>query len=200
MLNARIRPYWDRYMQPVGAAIARTKVSPDVVTGIGIAIQAVAGVFILQGRLLVAGLVTIGSGIADILDGAIAKAQRRRSKWGGLFDSTSDRLTDALIFLPLAWLYGVSPDVATRESRWITLLALVALVSSYLVSYVKARAEGLGFTCNVGIAERAERVIIVVLGLVFDIVALALAVLAALSIFTFFQRLVHVYLQARRAE
>lgn len=200
MLNARIRPYWDRYMQPVGAAIARTKVSPDVVTGIGIGIQAVAGVFILQGRLLVAGLVTIGSGIADILDGAIAKAQRRRSKWGGLFDSTSDRLTDALIFLPLAWLYGVSPDVATRESRWITLLALVALVSSYLVSYVKARAEGLGFTCNVGIAERAERVIIVVLGLVFDIVALALAVLAALSIFTFFQRLVHVYLQARRAE
>lgn len=199
MLNARIRPYWDRYMQPVGAAIARTKVSPDVVTVIGVGIQAVAGVFILQGRLFVAGLVTVAAGIADVLDGAIAKAQGRTAKWGALFDSTTDRLTDALIFLPLAWLYGVSPDIPGRESKWIALLALATLVSSYLVSYVKARAEGLGFDCNVGVAERAERVGIVVIGLVFDIVPLALAVLAALSVVTFFQRLVHVYLQDRRA-
>lgn len=199
MLNARIRPYWDRYMQPVGAAIARTKVSPDVITVIGVGIQGLAAAFILQGRLVVAGLVTLAAGVADILDGAIAKAQHRTSRWGALFDSTTDRLTDALIFLPLAWLYGVSPDIPQREGKWIALLALVALVSSYLVSYVKARAEGLGFSCNVGVAERAERVIIVVIGLLFDIVPMALAVLAGLAIVTFFQRLVHVYLQDRRA-
>lgn len=198
MLNARIRPYWDRYMRPVGAAIARTNVSPDVVTVIGVGIQAFAAALILQGRLLAAGLVTVAAGIADVLDGAIAKAQQRASKWGGLLDSTTDRLTDALIFLSLAWLYGVSPDVADREGKWIAALALVALVFSYLVSYVKARAESLGFECNVGLIERAERVIIVVIGLVFDIVPVALAVLAAASIFTFFQRLIHVYLQERR--
>lgn len=199
MLNARIRPYWDRYMQPVGAAIARTKLSPDVVTVIGVGIQGVGSFFILQGRLVVAGFVTLLAGVADVLDGAIAKAGRKGSRWGALFDSTTDRLTDALIFVALAWLYGVSPDHPGRESTWIALLALVALVSSYLVSYVKARAEGLGFECNVGVAERAERVLIVVAGLVFDIVPVALAVLAALSVFTFFQRLGHVYLQDRRA-
>lgn len=199
MLNSKIRPLWDKVMRPVGGAVARTGVSPDVVTVVGVCIQVVAGVFILEGRLLVAGLITTIAALADVLDGAIAKAQNRKSKWGSLFDSTMDRLTDALIFLPIAWLYGTSPDISGRESRWVALLALVALVSGFLVSYVKARAESLGFDCNVGLAERAERVILVIIGLVLDLVPVVLAILAALSIVTFMQRLFHVYRQDRRA-
>jgi CDP-diacylglycerol--glycerol-3-phosphate 3-phosphatidyltransferase len=185
-------------MRPIGSAIGRSGISPDAVTTVGVVLQVVAAVFILQGRLFVAASVTALAAIADVLDGAIAKAQNRDSRWGALFDSTTDRLADALLFLPLAWLYGMSPDVPDREARWVAAIALVTLVASFLVSYVKARAESLGFDCNVGIVERAERLIIVIVGLAFDIVPVMLIVLGGLSVVTFVQRLFHVRRQEKR--
>lgn len=185
-------------MQPVGQGLGRARVTPNEVTLVGLALQVVVATFIVQGRLLTAGLVAIVAAVADALDGAVAKAQRRVSAFGALLDSTTDRLSDALFFLPLAWLYGVSPDIAARDQPWVAVLALVALVASFLVSYVKARAESIGFDCSVGLAERAERIILMIGGLVFDVVPFALAVLAVLSGITFVQRLIHVNAQARR--
>lgn len=198
MLNALLRSAWDRLMQPVGQGLGRARVTPNEVTLVGLALQVVVATFIVQGRLLTAGLVAIVAAVADALDGAVAKAQRRVSAFGALLDSTTDRLSDALFFLPLAWLYGVSPDIAARDQPWVAVLALVALVASFLVSYVKARAESIGFDCSVGLAERAERIILMIGGLVFDVVPFALAVLAVLSGITFVQRLIHVNAQARR--
>ena len=196
MLDQKIRGVWDRYMRPIGRALARTGLSPDAVTLLGVAIQIAAAFFILEGRLLVAGLVSIAAAACDALDGALAKARGITSKFGAVLDSTTDRLSDALFFLPITWLYGVSPDVASREDPWVAGLALAALVFGFLVSYVKARAESLGFECKVGIAERAERLAIIILGLLFDVLLGALALLAILSAVTFVQRLVHVRKQA----
>lgn len=192
VLNQKIRRRWDRAMRPLGRGLAATGISPDAITLLGVLVQAGAGYLILQGRLLAAGLLTIVAALADVFDGAVAKARGRQGRFGALFDSTTDRLTDALLFIPLAWLYGVAPDTPDRASDWIAAAALVALVASFLVSYVKARAESLGFDCNVGIAERAERVIAMIAALVFDIVGVVLVILAALSIATFLQRLIHV--------
>lgn len=196
MLNQKLRGIWDTYTRPVGRGLARTGLTPNSVTVMGVLIQVAAAVMILRGKLLVAGLISILSALFDALDGAIAKATGKTSRFGALLDSTTDRLSDSLFFLPLAWLYGVSPDVPSRDDHLIAALALVGLVLGFLVSYVKARAEGLGFECKVGIAERLERLAIMIIGLLFDVVLAALILLSVLSAITFVQRLVYVRKQA----
>jgi CDP-diacylglycerol--glycerol-3-phosphate 3-phosphatidyltransferase len=198
VLDQKIRVYWDKAMKPVGRSIGRTGISPNAITFLGIVVQGVAAYFITEGRLAVAGIVTIVAGLLDTFDGAVAKALGRTSKFGALLDSTTDRLADALLFGALVWLYGVSPDVPGRRSLLVAGLALATLVFSFLVSYVKARAEGLGYDAKVGIAERAERLIIIVFGLILDIIPIALGLLLAASVITFFQRLFHVRGQALR--
>jgi phosphatidylglycerophosphate synthase len=197
VLNARVRQGWDNIMNPVGRFLRRIGVGPNTITGLGVLVQGAVAYFIVEGRLVLAGLVAIVSGFSDAVDGAVAKAGGVESKFGALLDSTADRVSDGLFFLPVAWLYGVSPDPAQKDQRWVAALALTALVVSYLVSYVKARAEGLGYECNVGIMERAERLILVIIGLVFNaFLPLVLGILTVLSLVTVVQRLYHVRAQA----
>lgn len=197
MLNSRIRGAWDQFARPVGGVVARTGLRPNVITVLGLLIQIGVAYLIVDGALVAAGLVAVAAGIADLLDGAVAKARGLVSRFGALFDSTTDRLSDALFFLPIAWLYGVDPDVAAHDEPWVAAVSLAALVFSFLVSYVKARAESLGFECNVGFAERAERLLLMIAGLVFGIVPAMVVVLAVVTFGTFVQRMVHVYEQAR---
>jgi CDP-diacylglycerol---glycerol-3-phosphate 3-phosphatidyltransferase len=195
VINQKIRGLWDQLMRPVGRAVARSHIHPNVITVLGVVIQAFGSLEILKGHLVIASIATLVSGVADILDGAVAKARGVTSRFGALLDSTTDRLSDALFFIPVAWLYAVTPDKPGREQHWVAALALVALVAAFLVSYIKARAEALGYECNVGIAERLERWIVMVLGLFFDVLPLATAILAAASLVTALQRLVHVHKQ-----
>lgn len=196
MLDQKIRVYWDRGMAPVGRFIGRTRISPNAVTILGLVVQLGVAWLILDGALMAAGLLAIVAALFDVFDGAVAKARGLVTKFGAFLDSTTDRLADALYFLPLAWLYAVDPDVPSRADEWVGVLALAALVSSFMVSYVKARAEGLGFDAKVGIAERAERVIVIIAGLIFDLVPIALAILCAAGVITVVQRIVHVRRQA----
>jgi len=183
-------------MRPVGGILARTPLSPDAITYLGLLLHLAMAGLIVDGRLLAAGLLGAGAAFTDALDGALARAKGQTGPWGAFLDSTTDRLSDALYLVPIAWLYGVSPDTPSRHSELVALLALVALVGSFLVSYSKARAESLGFDCSVGIAERAERLIIVILALLLDLVLLGVALLAFLTTVTFLQRLWHVRVQA----
>lgn len=199
MINSKMRSGWDRAMRPVGQWLAHTPLTPDTVTYLGLLLQVVVAWLILDGRLLAAGLLAIAAALADALDGALAKAKGIASKWGAFLDSTTDRLADALYLAPIAWLYAVQPDVPGRYDRTTAALALVALVFSFLVSYAKARAESLGYDCNVGFAERAERLIVIILSLIFDLVLVGVALLAAASAVTFLQRMAHVRAQARAA-
>jgi CDP-diacylglycerol--glycerol-3-phosphate 3-phosphatidyltransferase len=196
MLNEKIRVQWDRGMAPVGRFIGRSRISPNAVTILGLLIQIGAAVLILEGALVAAGLVAIVAAVFDVLDGAVAKARGMTSNFGAFLDSTTDRLADSLYFLPIAWLYAVDPDIPARDEQWVAVLALATLVLAFMVSYVKARAEGLGFKCDVGIAERAERSIIVIAGLILNLVPAMLAVLAAASLVTVIQRIAYVYKQS----
>ncbi len=200
MINAKIRQGWDKLMNPAGRAMQRAGIGANAVTTLGLLLQGVVAFFILEGRLVLAGVIAIVAAFADAFDGAIAKAAGTASKWGALVDSTADRLSDALFFLPVAWLYGASPDAPQLHQKWVASLAMVALVLGFLVSYVKARAEGLGYDCNVGIAERAERLILIIAALIFNFMLPAiLGVLAILSFITVIQRLVHVRRQVTGA-
>jgi phosphatidylinositol phosphate synthase len=196
VINAKVRAGWDKLMRPVGRALARTPLSPNAITLLGVALQGVVTWQILEGRILVAGLLGIVSGFADAFDGAVAKAKGLTTKFGALLDSTTDRLADGMIFGAVAWLYGVSPDIGSHDRPWVAALALGTLVVSFLVSYVKSRAESLGFECNVGLVERGERLVIIIAGLILDVVPPALIVLFAASIVTFLQRLLHVRRQS----
>ncbi|MFN2524754.1 MAG: CDP-alcohol phosphatidyltransferase family protein, partial [Actinomycetota bacterium] len=155
MLDTKIRAGWDRMMQPVGRGLARARINPNAITVAGVAVQVGVAAAILEGRLVLAGMVAIAAALFDVFDGAVAKARGLTSKFGALLDSTTDRLSDALFFLPVAWLYGVEPDVARHDEPWVAAVSLATLVLSFLVSYVKARAEGLGYECRVGLVERA---------------------------------------------
>ena len=185
-----------RYLtQPIVRLIARTPITPNTLTVCSLLITVIAAVLIVQGYLFVAGFVVLFAGIFDILDGALARTTNRVTKFGGALDSTLDRLAEAVIFIGLLVVYA--RDKAIGEVA----LVGVALISSLLVSYVRARAEGLGIECQVGIFTRSERIIVIVLGLLFshfDYVLIgALIIITIFSIFTVIQRLYHVWKQTR---
>ncbi len=196
MLDVKLRAVWDRVMHPVGRALAAVGFTPNIVTVLGLAVQVVVAAMIVNGRLLAAGLIGIGGAIADGLDGAVAKARGHPGRFGALLDSTTDRVSDGLLFASVAWLYGVSPDIGERDRPWVAAMALAALLASFLVSYVKARAESLGYDGSGGIAERAERLILLLLGLLFDIVPVMISVIAIAAAITAAQRLWRVRSQA----
>ncbi|WP_204049585.1 phosphatidylinositol phosphate synthase [Microbispora siamensis] len=198
MLNI-LRPAVTRVMTPLGRALARRGISPDVITTIGtLGVVASALAFYPLGHLFAGTLVITFFVLADLLDGVLARMTGKGSTWGAFLDSTLDRLGDASIFSGLI-LYFVLKD---EPEIVLATVALFCLVAGALVSYAKARAEGLGMTANVGIAERGERLVVVLvaaglsgLGVPY-VLAAGLWLLAAASAVTVVQRMVHVYRQA----
>ena len=185
-----------RYItQPIVNLLAKTPVTPNTLTVCSLLITIVAAVLVVEEYFIVAGFVVLFAGIFDILDGALARSTNRVTKFGGALDSTLDRLAEAALFIGLLVVYA--RDQATGK----VVLVGVALISSLLVSYVRARAEGLGIECQVGIFTRSERIIFLVLGLVLShfkyVLIGALAVIAVLSSITVIQRLYHVWRQTR---
>jgi CDP-diacylglycerol--glycerol-3-phosphate 3-phosphatidyltransferase len=198
MLNVLARARISRVLDPIGAALARAGVSPDVVTVIG-TIGVVAGslVFVARGQLLIGMVVVSVSVLTDMLDGAIARASGRTSRWGAFLDSTMDRIADGAAFGSLAfWL-------ATEGRKSEAAAALFCLVAGVIVSYAKARAEGLGLRCDVGIAERSERLIIAGFGALLEVFGVphgfevVLWLLTVLAVVTIGQRVHTVWKQTR---
>ena len=201
MLSLRVRPVLARVVDPVAAALLRVGVSPDAITVLG-TLGVVTGALALfpRGELFVGTMVVTFFVLTDMLDGAMARRLERRSVFGAWLDSTCDRLADAAVFSGLVlWFMGDGDDVLLAG------VALFCLVAGSLVSYAKARAEGLGLRCDVGIAERAERLIIVLVGAGLSGLGLTWAlpvglwVLAVASVVTVVQRLVEVHRQAAAA-
>ncbi len=201
MLSLRVRPVLARVVDPVAAALLRAGVSPDAITVLGtLGVVTGALAFFPRGELFVGTLVVTGFVLTDMLDGAMARRLPRRSVFGAWLDSTCDRLADAAVFSGLVlWLVGEGDDVLLAG------VALFCLVAGSLVSYAKARAEGLGLTADVGFAERAERLIIVLVGAGFSGLGVTWALpvglwaLAVASAVTVVQRLLEVRRQAAAA-
>ncbi len=199
MLN-RFRTFWSNFFTPVARLFLRLGISPDAVTLVGtIGVVAGALVFFPRGELLVGVLVITAFVFSDLLDGTMARLAGTSSKWGAFLDSTLDRFGDAAIFGGLV-LYFAGPG----ESEALAALALYCLVMGSVTSYARARAESLGMEAKGGIAERADRIvaILVMTGLsdLLDLpilLPLALVVLAAASTLTVVQRVLGVRSQAR---
>jgi CDP-diacylglycerol---glycerol-3-phosphate 3-phosphatidyltransferase len=193
MLNV-LRPAIARLLTPVGEALARTPVTPNAVTITGtLGVSAGALALFPTGHLLAGTIVCTIFVFADMLDGTLARIKGTTGAWGAFLDSTLDRVADASIFAGIA-IWGV----LSGHSRPVAGLALFCLVTGGLVSYAKARAEGLGVRCDVGIAERSERLVIalVVIGLtglgVPYVLPVGLWVLAVASAVTLAQRMLAV--------
>jgi CDP-diacylglycerol---glycerol-3-phosphate 3-phosphatidyltransferase len=198
MLNIFARASVSRALAPVGARLARAGVTPDQVTLVG-TLGAVAGalIFFTRGHFFVGTMVIWFFVMWDLLDGAVARARGGSSRFGAWLDSTCDRVADAAVFGSLLWWFAGPGD-----SRPLVLATLLCLVLGMLTSYVKARAEGLGLTCDVGVAERGDRLTIALVGTGLDglgvpyVQAGALWLLVGLSTITVGQRLVEVRRQA----
>lgn len=197
MLN-RIRPALGRVLTPVGHAVARTGLSPNAITVIGtLGVAAGALVLFPRGEFFWGTMVITAFVLFDMLDGAVARVSGKISKFGAFLDSTMDRVADAAIFS------GLMIGLYRGGQETLAGVALYCLVAGVVVSYAKARAEGLGYTCDVGIAERAERLIVALVAAGLDglgvpyVLAIALWVLAALSTVTVGQRFAAVHAQAK---
>ena len=200
MLNL-LRPALSRVLTPIGRTLARAGFTPNSITVIGtVGVVAAALVLYPLGQLFWGTVVITVFVLFDMFDGAVARVTGTGSTWGAFLDSTMDRVADAAIFSGLIlWLAGTNHDMYRAA------LALFCLVAGALVSYVKARAEGLGYTCNVGIAERSERLIVILvaaglhgLGVPWSLL-IGLWLLALASAVTVVQRFVVVYKQSRGA-
>jgi CDP-diacylglycerol--glycerol-3-phosphate 3-phosphatidyltransferase len=184
--------YFTRWVVRV---LAKTPIAPNTVTWFGFLVTVGAAALIITDHLFAAGFVVLGAGFFDILDGALARSTNRATKFGAILDSTLDRLSEAVLLLGILVLY------AREQSTAEILVVGVALVGSLLVSYIRAIAEARGLECQVGLFTRAERVVVLALGLLLSQIdyalIIALAIIVAFSFITVGQRLVHVWQQTR---
>lgn len=188
MLNDKLRPQTNKYTNQIGEKI---EINPNIITMVGLFISIFAGVLFASGNLVAGAVFIIISGFCDMIDGAIARSQNRRTKFGGFLDSTCDRFADAAILLGIAYGGFVDP-----------ILGALAIHASLTVSYVRSRAEQEGIKCSVGIAERAERLLIIIVGSLLaaifggshTIMLCTIVLLTVLSYITVFQRVYHVWM------
>ena len=176
---------------PIVAVLGKSRLKPNTLTFIELAISIGAAYAIAIGYFLLGGVLVLVSGLFDLLDGALARFTKQSTKFGAILDSTIDRLSEAAIFCGLLVWY--MPKVATLE----IVLIFAALIGSFLVSYIRARAEGLGLECRVGLFTRAERVIVLAVGLLVNQVFIALWVLVVFVYITVAQRLLYLRKQAK---
>ena len=160
MLGISARPVVEKVIAPTVRGLARAGVTPDGITVVG-TVGAVGGAVVLfgTGHLFWGTVVVTFSVLLDLLDGALARARGGGTVFGAVLDSVGDRAADAAIFGALIWWFSGAGD-----NRLLVLLALLCLVLGVLTSYVKARAEGVGIACDVGIVERLERLLLVLFG------------------------------------
>jgi CDP-diacylglycerol---glycerol-3-phosphate 3-phosphatidyltransferase len=198
----RFRAFWTRLITPVARLLLRLGVSPDAVTFAGtLGVAAGALVFFPRGQLAVGVLVVTAFVFSDLVDGHMARLSGRTSPWGAFLDSTLDRVGDAAVFAGLVlWFAGGG------ETLWLAGLALYCLVMGNLTSYARAKAESLGMQARGGVAERADRLVLILVATFFadvlgfrPLLVAALVLLAAASTVTVVQRVLGVRRQALTA-
>ncbi len=170
-------------LDPIVHALAALGVTPNMLSVAGLLGNAVAGLLIAQGELVAGGIVMLLASALDMLDGALARMTGKASRFGALLDSTFDRLSEAVV------LFGVLLYTLDRGHDEQAALTFVAIVGSLMVSYVRARAEGLGVSMKDGLFTRPERVVVLGVALLFGWLRAALWILAVLTMLTAFQRL-----------
>jgi CDP-diacylglycerol--glycerol-3-phosphate 3-phosphatidyltransferase len=174
--------------------LALSKIHPNVLTFIGLLINIYAAWLFSQGKFRWAGVVVIGAGLFDMVDGRVARATDQVTRFGGFFDSVLDRYSDLALFMGLLVYYA-----GINRNFYIVLTAIV-MTGSVMISYTRARAENAIPRCKVGFLERPERVVLIIIGALFDHMAQVLWVIAVLSNWTVIQRMYYTYREAKLLE
>ncbi len=175
-------------------ALALSKIHPNVLTFLGLLINGVAAVLLASGRFFTAGLVMIAAGIFDMVDGRVARQTNRVTRFGGFFDSVLDRYSDLVLLMGLLVYY------ASINRFFYVVLTAVVMTGSVMVSYTRARAENVIPQCKVGFMERPERVVLLIIGALFNRMAPVLWVIAVLSNITVIHRMIYTWQETRRLE
>ncbi|MEP7326660.1 MAG: CDP-alcohol phosphatidyltransferase family protein [Gemmatimonadota bacterium] len=204
LLGALEKPFYAT-VEPLVERLIRSGVRPNTITTVGTGLVLASAVAYATGHVRTGGAVLLLSGVADTLDGQVARGGAMATRFGAFYDSTLDRVGDGATFIGIGAFLMTAPDVAFRTPA--VILCMVAILSSLLVSYARARAEGLGLDCKVGIAQRAERILgLGVASLVFGagphglLLEAVVALLAIASVITVVQRFVYVYRHAGRID
>lgn len=191
MFDGHFRANAERTLKPVGQQLKRTGITADQLTVLGVLMACGAAVAIGNGALRLGLLLLVLAAVPDLLDGAVAKASGTASPRGAFFDSTADRFTDAVLFIGVAW------HLSTVDPGRIAVLPMAVMGASILISYERAKAEALGYHAKGGIMERAERLILLGLGLLFNqLLVPILWLMLVLTLVTAVQRFVMVWKQA----
>jgi len=191
MFDGHLRAPVEKAVKPIGDRLRRTRLTPDHLTVVGLVVAVAAAVSIALGWLALGLLLVIMAALPDLLDGALAKASNTSSQRGAFFDSVVDRVTDSLLFGGVAWYF------ASNESPHMAILPLAVAAMSSVISYERAKAESLGLQAKGGLMERAERIILLCIGLLFPVILVAVMwVMLALVSLTAVQRFVKVWKQA----
>jgi CDP-diacylglycerol---glycerol-3-phosphate 3-phosphatidyltransferase len=201
MFTQKFEAWVRRLAERLVSVFRESPITPNMLTLFGLAITALGAYLVAVGQLFLGGIVLAFAGFFDIFDGALARATGRVYRYGAFLDSTVDRYSEGVVYLGIM-IYFLNHHDGIRP-----VIVLIALAGSYLVSYVRARAQSLGFSCDVGILARPERVVIIVAGLLLESfvklspspLTIALVILAIGTNFTAVQR-VWVVWQQNRAE
>ena len=182
MLGEKLGHVFDKPLEKLAAKIP---LNPNTITVTGFLIT-LAGAYVLISDLRSGGLIVLAGGLFDMFDGIVARINSKTTSFGAFLDSVLDRISDAIIFIAIAL------NLLNKTSYTGALLATGTMVGAFLVSYTRARAEGLGKKCNVGLMERPERIILISFGAITGLIIMSLWVLVALTWFTVFQRIFYV--------
>jgi CDP-diacylglycerol--glycerol-3-phosphate 3-phosphatidyltransferase len=174
--------------------LALSKINPNVLTFLGLVINMVAAGFLAFGHFRTAGFVIIFAGLFDMVDGRVARETNQVTRFGGFFDSVLDRYSDIALLVGLLVYYGT-----INRSSYVVLTAIV-MAASVMISYTRSRAENIVPTCKVGFLERPERIVLLILGALFDRMAPVLWVIAVLGNLTVIHRMIFTYQEAKRLE
>jgi CDP-diacylglycerol--glycerol-3-phosphate 3-phosphatidyltransferase len=181
-----------RITDPIVGILSKSGITPNALTFINLALNIAAAFIIAMGNFLLGGILVLVAGLFDLLDGALARFIKKTTRFGAILDSVADRISEAAIFCGLLVWY-IPQEGASLE----IVLIFVVLIGSFLVSYIRARAEGLGWQCQVGLFTRAERVIVLAIGLLINQIFIVLCILVVFVFFTVFQRLVYLWKQSK---
>ena len=191
MFDGHFRVQVERAVKPMGESLRKVGVTPDVLTVAGLLLAVAAGISVGAGALRLGLLLVILAALPDLLDGAVAKAGNTASQRGAFFDSVIDRVTDALLLGGVAWY------LASNDSAHMSVLPFAVMAVSATISYERAKAESLGLQAKGGLMERAERIILLCLGLLFDnLLVPILWIMLVLTSITAVQRFFKVWKQA----
>ena len=174
--------------------LALSKIHPNALTFIGLLINIWAAWLFSEGKLFAAGLVVVGASVFDMVDGRVARATNRVTRFGGFFDSVLDRYSDLALFMGLLVYYA-----SINRFFYIVLTAIV-MTGSVMISYTRARAENVIPKCKVGFLERPERVVLIIIGALFGRMAQVLWVIAILSNLTVVHRMMYTWQECQRVE